>query len=289
MIRAIMLGRLGNNLFQYAFGRALAEKHGVSLILDGALFNAADWRQVSALKRLPLNARIARPFSLISRTLKKTTGRHPLEFLGLPILKEKDGDHRFNPSLLDAPADCVLSGYFQGPLYFLSIEETLRTEINLDGVVDPQPRVEDAMGEYDSVAVHVRRTDFLSQPVFQVCDEAYYCRAMEKMRARLKNPRFFIFSDDPEWCRIRFTASDEEVVEISGASTDPLIDLHFMSRAKHQIIANSSYSWWAAWLGKSDGQMVLTPDRWFASEIIAPIEEKLLSGWEAMVDETEGR
>jgi len=282
MIRAIMLGRLGNNLFQYAFGRTLAEKHGCGLVLDATLFNDGDWKQVSNLRRLPLKAKITRSFHLASRTVRKLSGRHPFEFFGRPIIRENGADHRFDPSMLEAPSNSLLAGWFQSPRYFDFIEAELRKELRLDLVVDPNAMVEDALNSCESVAVHVRRTDFLVQPVFQVCGESYYQRAMMMMRERLDRPRFFIFSDDPEWCRAHFTGADEEVVELPGSSADPLIDLHFMSLAKHHIIADSSYSWWGAWLGLKDRQMVLTPDRWFASEIHAPIEERLLPGWEAV-------
>ena len=277
-----MLGRLGNNLFQYAFGRALAEKHGCGLVLDATLFNSGDWKQVSNLRRLPLKAKISRPLHLVSRTVKKLSGRHPYEFSGRPIIREEGADHRFDASMLDAPSNSLLAGWFQSPRYFESVEKELRKELRLDLVVDPNEKLEDALNSFDSVAVHVRRTDFLVQPVFQVCGESYYQRTMMMMRERLDRPRFFIFSDDPEWCRAHFTGADEEVVVLPGSSTDPLVDLHFMSLAKHHVIANSSYSWWAAWLGRKEGQIVLTPDRWFASEINSPIEERLLAGWEAV-------
>jgi hypothetical protein len=137
----------------------------------------------------------------------------------------------------------------------------------------------------------VRRGDYLRIPVFQVCDPHYYHQSMDEMRARVPDARFFIFSDDPEWCRANFTESDTEVVAApSGRRSDggveaafgdrrhdaanPLHDLHLMSLAGHHIIANSSYSWWAAWLGDKPGQRVIMPDRWYARDIHAPMEEK---------------
>lgn len=277
-----MLGRLGNNLFEYAFGRVLAERHSVPLLLDGSWFNGEGWSQVSCIRRLPLKAKFTRPFSVGSRALRKFTGKHHWEFLGKPMVMENPGDHSFDPSLFEAPADCILFGYFQSPRYFAGMEETLRNEINLEKVFPEPPSAELAaeLVAPGSVAVHVRRGDFTALPVFAVCDDAYYQEAMNRLRGRLGSPRFYIFSDDPAWCREHFTASDQTVVNLPESAEDPLVDLHLMSLASHHIIANSTYSWWAAWIGKKPSQMVLCPSRWVNFGIRTPIAEKICEGWE---------
>jgi hypothetical protein len=284
MIRTIMLGRFGNNLFQYALGRVLAEKHGVPLVMDGSWFNAEGWRQVSCIRRLPIRARVVRPLSLASRALRKATGKHHWECIGKPVYHEPADDQSYNPSVLEMPGDCVLMGYFQSPLFFRGIEPLLREELDTDALVWPDAVRDDAKllrGER-TVAVHVRRTDFTWLPNFGVCDAAYYERAMEAMRERVPGAKFYIFSDDPSWCREHFTAMDQTIICHAGAECDPLIDFHLMKQASHHIIANSSYSWWAAWLGKKPGQIVLCPPKWFTGGIIAPIKEKLCEGWRAL-------
>ncbi|MEO8617223.1 MAG: alpha-1,2-fucosyltransferase [Luteolibacter sp.] len=282
MIRVLMLGRLGNNLFQYALGRVLAERHGVPLVMDGSWFNGEGWAQVNCIRRLPIKATIARPFSLGSRALLKLTGKHHWEYLGKPEFREKSGDHSFDASFLHAPADCFIFGYFQTPLYFNNIEETLRAEINpASAFREPPPAALcKQLGACGSVGVHVRRQDFTHLPIFDVCDSAYYQNSMNQLRARLPVARFFIFSDDPEWCKNHFTKDDETVVDLPQSAVDPLMDLHLMSLANHHIIANSTYSWWAAWIGKKAGQIVICPPRWFNAGFTAPIEEKLCDGWE---------
>lgn len=277
MIRVVLRGRTGNNLFQYALGRALAEKHGVPLLLDASLFNADGWKEVSHFLRLPIKARVIRRFSLASRILRNYGKCHRWEFLNIPVLKEAAGDHTFDPKISNAPANCMLSGYFQSPLYFESIAGALRGELNslLAGMwKDREITMETVLSSPSSVAVHVRRGDYLHHPAFAVCDTGYYRRAMDRMRDQLESPRFHIFSDDPEWCRSEFREPDTEVVDGGAASANPLHDLHLMSLARHHIIANSSYSWWAAWLGDNPGQQVIMPDQWFARDIVAPIGEK---------------
>ena len=90
MIRVVMLGRTGNNLFQYAVGKVLAKKHGVALVLDASWFNREGWRSVSCLEQLPLEARVRRLASIPSRTLRKVTGRHYWEYRGVPVVRERE-------------------------------------------------------------------------------------------------------------------------------------------------------------------------------------------------------
>lgn len=284
MIRIVMLGRTGNNLFQYALGRVLAEKHGVPLVLDGSWFDPPGWALVSCLKRLDLKVRVQQRMPFAARVMRKLSGRHFWEFRGVPVLKESLADHRFDPRFLTAPASCVIMGYFQTPKYFAGFEEVLRGEFRTDRLPWPDAtrRMADLMESGPSVAVHVRRTDYIGNPDAEVCGPDYYRRAMDRLRSRVEGVRFHLFSDDPAWCHEHLAGMDAEVCALPEANGDPLHDLHLMSRARHHIIANSSYSWWAAWLGLKPGQQVLMPDVWFRSGMIAPIGEKRLSGWETV-------
>ncbi|MFU8894423.1 MAG: alpha-1,2-fucosyltransferase [Luteolibacter sp.] len=290
MIRIVLLGRTGNNLFQYALGRVLAAKHGVPLVLDASWFNGAGWREVSHFLKLPIQAEVRRRMHPPARLLRKLTGKHRWQFGGFPWLEEKPADHAFDPAFLDAPADCALFGYFQSWRYFASMEDELRSELKellemgcgqdaratVARASRPQPF---SITSPDSVAVHVRRGDFLNHPTFQVCDTIYYRNAMDDMRARLGSPRFYIFSDDPDWCRQTFADSDTAILDSGKAAANPLHDLHLMSLASHHILANSSYSWWAAWIGKKPGQQVILPPRWFTKDIHAPMADK--DAWES--------
>jgi hypothetical protein len=288
MIRVILRGRTGNILFQYALGRVLAEKHGVPLVLGASWYNRDGWAEVSYFLKLPIRAKVTRggiAGSVASRALRKLTRKHYWEYRGLPVLRENNLDHSFDSRFLNAPQDCVISGYFQSPRYFASMKDEIRNELNqllmqsfgsgsgqdARATFCPEPVIQ-KLSQPHSIAVHVRRGDYLRIPVFQVCDPHYYRQSMDEMRARDPDARFFIFSDEPEWCRATFTDPDTEVID--STSANPLIDLHLMSLAGHHIIANSSYSWWAAWLGDKPDQQVIIPDRWYAREIKAPIEEK---------------
>lgn len=283
MIRVVMLGRTGNNLFQYALGRALADRHGVPLVMDGSWFNREGWSSVSCLRRLPLRADIVRPLTLVSRALRKATGKHRWQYLGLPEIGETPAtDQRFNPAFLNAPASSLLMGYFQSPCYFASHEDTLRGDLSMDLLPwrPPTLQMADRLASEQSVAVHVRRTDYVKKAIYSVCGIDYYKRSMDLLRSRTAGLRFHLFSDDPGWCHAHLAGPDADVCSLAEAGGDALHDMFLMSRARHHIIANSSYSWWAAWLGKRPGQQVLMPDLWFSKDIVAPIEEKQVSGWE---------
>lgn len=281
MIRIVLLGRTGNHLFQYALGRVLAEKHGVPLVMDGSWFNSAGWAQVSHFLKLPIQAKVVRHFPIGARALLKLSGKHYWEYQGLPIFKEATGDQSFDASYLNVPADCILFGYFQSPLYFQSIAESLRNELNdlFLEVARPTERLEQLQNDQKSVALHVRRKDYLLHAALQVCNRAYYRDSIQQMRSRVTGAHFFIFSDDPEWCRAEFKDDDQTVIDSGEAADNPLYDLCLMSHASHHIIANSSYSWWAAWLGEKPGQQVMMPDRWFVDGDRAPISEKQCAHW----------
>ncbi|TAE72806.1 MAG: alpha-1,2-fucosyltransferase [Verrucomicrobia bacterium] len=283
MIRAVMLGRLGNNLFQYALGRVLAEKHGVPLVMDASWFNAAGWSEVKCLRELPGPAaglaRVVRRASIAARAFRNLGGGHYWQYRGVPMLREETP--AFDARFLDAPADCVLFGYFQTPRYFESIEPLLRVELATGGLGLERGREElaESLRDERAVAVHVRRGDYVGNPLLDLCGVDYYEASMARLRADIPGARFFIFSDDPEWCELRLRGEDVRVVPKGVPGQSPLVDLHLMSLARQQIIANSSYSWWAAWLGKKPGQRVIMPSKWFHG-VHAPIEEKRCEGWE---------
>lgn len=294
MLRIVLLGRTGNIMFQYALGRVLARKHGVPLVLDASWYNAEGWAEISHFLKLPIQAQVRRKLSLASRALRNFTGKHFWEFGGAPFIREAEANQSFDLRFLEAPNDCTLFGYFQTPLYFESMADELRAE--LKGLIStgarascPQssPFTEDELSQPESVAIHVRRGDYLYHDCFKVCDTEYYQRSMQEIRERVPGAKFFIFSDDPAWCHEHFKDSDVAAIigrrkNLSKKTTtddrryapNPLHDLYLMSLASHHIIANSSYSWWAAWIGSKPGQIVTMPDRWYAKDIIAPIEEK---------------
>jgi len=281
MIRVILRGRTGNNFFQYAVGRYLALKHQVPLVLDGSWMSPRDYRQAKELLRLPLKGELKRGPAFPARGLRALTGKHYLEWKFRQVWKEPEENHSFNPAVLEQGPDTLLIGYFQSWRYFQDIRPTLLEDLNLDSLPwdAPSAALRDELRETESVAVHVRRTDYLDHTLTQVCGATYHSRGMDLLRSQLQNPVFHIFSDDLDWCREKFDTPDCRVVDIPGAEKDPFADLRLMSHARHNIIVNSSYSWWAAWLNRNPSQRVIAPDAWGIGGALAPIAEKAMPDW----------
>jgi hypothetical protein len=283
MIRVILRGRIGNNLFQYAVGRMLADRHGTQLILDASQLNLKAWSDSSSMMRLPIRGSVLRKLPLAEKVLRKLTRRRRLTIRKMLIVREAENE-TFNPTIVTSPDDSLLIGFFQSPLYFESITNSLRSEIDL-GAIDWTSATSDfgnRLSAGESVSVHVRRTDYVGSDEWNVCSMNYYSAAMARMRDILDKPKFYIFSDEPSWCTEQFKSDDQIVVNSHHLANDPLHDLYLMSKARHHIITNSSYSWWGAWMGKKDGQRVISPSRWTNGATRFPIHEKLCEGWEVI-------
>ena len=276
MIEVILHGRLGNWFFQYAVGRRLALRHGAELRLN--LFDrfklyegGVSWVS-RVLRRLPLRARmtVVPPLrALYGRRLGLNNGRVYYE----------EPRYGYNAEVLALPDGACLRGYFQSERYFRDIATEIRQDIVLPVSPDYSVRtVEERIRKTNAIAVHVRRTDYVAAR-WNILDPVYYAGAMDYIRQRVTDPKFFVFSDDAAWCRAQFAGPDCEVVDLPGANDDPFIDLRLMTLCRHYIIANSSYSWWGAWLNPSPGKMVLAPSVWLpnlpdnptlADEVLCP-------------------
>jgi Glycosyl transferase family 11 len=260
VIEVILHGRLGNWLFQYAVGRRLALTHGTELRLN--LFDrfklyegGVSW-VARALRRLPLRADMTVVPPVIAMY-----GRR-LGYAGGPTYYQEPR-YGFNPEVLALPGDACLRGYFQSERYFRDIAPIIREELLLPISADADvSAVEDRIRDANAVAVHVRRTDYIAAG-WDILNATYYAGAMQHLRQCVSDVRFFLFSDDVDWCRRHFSDTDCEVVDVPKARSDPFIDLRLMTLCRHYIIANSSYSWWGAWLNPSPGKVVVAPSVWF--------------------------
>jgi len=256
LIWCVFHGRFGNNLFQYAAARAAASraKHA-TLLMDFSRLPAG--RSASEIAELDL-VRLGLPGlilpSFINRLSQKMFRRMACELCLLPVVT--DADIAVVSSGLGSSS--LLSGYFQDVSILKGQEEAFRTMVRdrLDGIFGRTQR-----RCATSVAVHVRRGDYLNEPLRQVCDHRYFSEAISEFRAKLPSPIFFVFSDDPSWCSEHLTGRDIEIVR-PGRKPDSLLDFAQMTSCDHQIISNSSFSWWAGWLNPNPGKLVIGPDVW---------------------------
>lgn len=270
------MGGLGNQLFQYAAGRRLAVARGTELVLDLGWFrhDAPHYAtpRTYELQDIPLPVRmISLPPETISRWeggLRARARRWPSRRTRLPVIRQQDDTVGVDERVLSAPADVVLIGYWQSERYFHDVAETIRADLELPAA--PAPRywaLLDAIHSSEAVAVHVRRGDYVTVPrtarFHGSLPTSYYHHAMRRVAERVSaRPRVFVFSDDPEWAEehLSFELPTEHV---GRSGWPPAAELRLMASCRHHVIANSSFSWWAAWLAEHPGQVVVTPSAWF--------------------------
>jgi hypothetical protein len=282
-------GGLANQLFQYAAGLALARRHGAQLVLDSTLF-----RRRSESRRLAL-----KPFALEGAFLTsrvRFTGGGKLANLtvdglshepaGLEVVRESGFD--YDPEFERLGTNVYLRGYWQSSRYFDHLTADLRAMINIPDLEldEPTRTLRREIKTGPSVGIHVRRGDYLVEPYRShhgVCSADYYRAAMERLRSEVPNCKFYVFSDDVEWCRANFRDEDTLVVGLYGPNQGH-IDLGLLADCNHRILSNSSFSWWSAYLSDSSKGKTIAPTPWFQNKSSVP--DLIQPTWELRSRET---
>lgn len=272
MIVFAAYGGLGNQLFQYATGRSLAMLRGTELVVDPTWFenvpSDVTFRQYE-LGRYDIAARL--PTAVERRAIPLMRGRFTrrLPFLHRWHLVRETSSRHYDEAVLQAPNNSYLDGYWQSARYFDGIRKTLLQELQPRAPMAPADQAVAArMAEGEAVSVHVRRSDYVTHSrasqTHGTCSIEYYQDAFAALRQQVKNPQLFIFSDDPDWTRenLRLDAPTEYVTHNGGDTA--FQDIRLMSLCRHHIIANSSFSWWGAWLATNPEQKVYAPRKWYA-------------------------
>lgn len=147
--------------------------------------------------------------------------------------------------------------------YFSEIEDIVRESFVFQCIDERNKKIADRMSSENSVSLHIRRGDYLNIPQYAVCDEDYYTKAIEHIKLSVSSPKFYIFSDDPEWCKQFIDGFDVEYEIIShNTGVDSYKDMYLMTQCRHNIIANSTFSWWGAWLNNNTDKIVVGPHPW---------------------------
>jgi hypothetical protein len=180
----------------------------------------------------------------------------------------RESGFEFDPSILGSTVPCYLQGYWQSPKYFASIDPMIRKELSLkEPLAGENLAAADSIASSLAVSVHVRRGDYASSEATSryhgTCSVEYYLAAEEQMRRMLGEPTLFVFSDDPDWVarNLRFQ-SPIVILRHNGPERD-YEDLRLMSLCQHHIIANSTFSWWGAWLCQNPDKIIIAPRNWF--------------------------
>jgi len=272
MIIVNIFGGIGNQLFQYAAGRQLAEKHRTDLKLDIDNYKTDNRRQYSLhYFNIKENFCTAGDKAIING---KTTWQKLSNKAGLSSRKiYTERGPGFNKNIIGAGDNVYLDGYWQSERYFKPIEKIIRAECRVKELPSAINKdFADKIGSVNAVSIHVRRGDFVTNKETNayhgVCSIDYYQQAIGQMIAMIKDPYFFVFSDDIEWTKVNILTGIHTVEYIDHNTGVDFEDLRLMYLCKHHIIANSSFSWWGAWLNDSTDKKVIAPVKWFQSQSV---------------------
>lgn len=289
MIITNIVGGLGNQMFQYAVGRALSLDYGVPLRLDVGDFSQHSIHQGFELERVfSAPVALAGPEDLHS-TLGWQSSRLALRFLARPQVRFLRGNHlivephfQYFSGIKRAPSSCYLKGYWQSERYFSAVADAIRADFTFRlPLSDENRQIAEAIGAVNAVSLHVRRGDYLSNPhtlsVHGVCSLEYYVRAIHHIVERVPEPVFFVFSDDLDWVKDALRIEHPCHYVDHNRGSESYNDMRLMSLCSHHVIANSSFSWWGAWLNPSDSKIVVAPAQWFAKPV--DVTDLLPEGW----------
>lgn len=278
MIIVQLKGGLGNQLFQYAAGLSLARQHGVIVKVDISELNKAD-DEIGTLRNFELQH---------IRGVPEIASHHEIDiFLNMHFLKKyfqkllpsfkrqiyKEASFSFDTHFFAAGNHLYLKGYRQSEKYFFPIRKIIQQDFLLqDKLTIHLIDVEQRLQTENSVAVHIRRGDYSNKALLGyhgLLDQTYYQLAITVIEKQVNDPVYFIFSDNIEWVKQHLNFSGN-VVYVSGTVTkNHYEDFTLMSKCRHNIIANSSFSWWAAYLNTHVNKIVIAPQNWFNKVDIA--------------------
>ena len=286
MIIIKLLGGLGNQLFQYALGRNIAQKNKTQLKLDitpfetyskhryslnhfNILENFATREEINGFKKFDDNNII----NNLIRTIEKIK-----PFKIRTHIKENNY-YTFDPKILTLGDNVYLDGFWQNEKYFKGIKDVLHDEFTLKEKLEKN--LLEVIMKTNSVSIHVRRADYVTNPnankIYGVCSLDYYNKAIATITDLVTAPHFFVFSDDLGWCKKNIRLNFPTTFIDNGADKN-YEDLILMSRCKHNIIANSSFSWWGAWLNNNVDKIVIAPKQWLNNSIKGT-KEMVLESW----------
>jgi hypothetical protein len=252
MIVVKIIGGLGNQMFQYAMGKYLAVKHSTELKLDLSGFkNYKTWK--FELDNLNVD------YKKYQKNIFKKYVR----------IQEKH--FHFDLEIMDLPDNVHIDGYWQSEKYFKSIRDHLLKDFVIKHTInEANQTILDNINSTNSVSLHVRRGDYITNPSASVlhgtCSLEYYNKAIKHITDNIDNPHFFLFSDDIEWVKSNIQINNQVTAVNINTIDNGYDDLRLMMNCKHNIIANSSFSWWGAWLNNNPEKIVLSPERWFLTD-----------------------
>lgn len=280
MVITKLTNGLGNQMFQYALGKRISYINSIPLILDINaysipsvttrtymlhIFNIKE--QFALCNKIPMK----RPMRLLRRYTDKFINYYRKSILKLSYIQEKH--FHFDPAILDLTGRVYLEGYWQSEKYFYDIADIIRKDFTFKKEPDEiNKKMLKKINNTNSICIHVRRGDYVTNSDVAekhgICSHDYYKKCINFIKEKVSEPHFFIFSDDPAWVQINMKIDFPTTYVNHNASDKSYEDMRLMSHCKNFIIANSSFSWWGAWLSQYPDKLVLAPQKWFNKEDI---------------------
>jgi hypothetical protein len=279
MIIIKLMSGLGNQLFQFALGRRLSLERHVPLKLDISWYEkyAQRLKRYYQLDNYSIQAQIAEPSEVDelirpSRPVPLSLYFRYMQRL-FPYYRRRLIYERhigFDSNILCAPKNACLVGYWQSEKYFKTVEHILRDEFEPREELHPlNARILEQIRSCCAVSLHIRRGDYLdgeNSQIFSRCEGSYYLKAMDLMLGCFPDAHFFVFSDDLEWAEQNLAANPKLSYVANKHLERDWESIYLMSQCQHHIIANSSFSWWGAWLAKNPEKVVIAPRSWFVKD-----------------------
>jgi len=262
MIIIKLKGGLGNQMFQYATGISLAMKNADELFIDNGEYEKInrDIPRNYELSGFDITSNIAtqkqidsvlNPFSKISHLFNQKILRKFYRDYHSEIMKQKGNIH--------------LDGFFQSEKYFENIRPTILREFSLKNPIPNQNLLEEIENN-NSISIHIRRGDYIknkeTNSYHGTCSKEYYESAIKNIKSQFPDAVFYFFSDDIKWVKENFDIDGNATKIGTDEDHSNPEELILMSKCKHNIIANSSFSWWAAWLNQNPNKIVIAPKKW---------------------------
>lgn len=262
-------GGLGNQMFQYALYKKL------EFLNKDVVFDTSFFRSKQGLRELEIGVFGVQYRSVSDKEVAYIRGygyqdnivdKIKYKLRPSKYLIYRDSIESFQPEVLEME-DVYLCGYWQSDKYFKDIRELILKEFTFPiQAVKSNLKLTDQMKSENSVSIHVRRSDYLTEQNLKVygniCTEKYYNNAINYIEGIIDNPHYYVFADDLQWAKEYFKGDNYTIVG-ENRGKDSYIDMYLMSQCKHNIIANSSFSWWGAWLNQNFDKKVLAPKKWF--------------------------
>jgi hypothetical protein len=270
MIIVKLTGGFANQMFQYAFAKKAMIMTNTKLKFDIETFNE-NWALPHEKFGLCIFPKIAFEFSSKQENFffkRKTLFRSSFllkvfKFVfGYNVVKEEEFSYK-PELLLKFRKNTYIDGYWQSEKYFNDIRQDLLSDFTFPLFEKNNLELSEVIQKSNSVSIHFRRCDYIKNEEHGVCSLEYYYNAINYITVNLENPMFYVFSDDITWVRENLKI-EFPVKYIDWNTGDKSYnDMHLMSLCKHNIIANSSFSWWSAWLNQNLNKIVIAPKKWF--------------------------